>query len=219
MPHAAQKVAVVLCGSGRGDGSEIHESVSVLMHLSRLGAVYQCFAPDKPQMHVINHLTGQVTGESRNCLIEAARIARGDCKPLTALSASDFHAVVFPGGFGAAKNLCTFATDGASMTIDPQVERVVREFHDLRRPIGLCCIAPVLVAKIFGAKVTLGDDNDAARAISSWNAQHVACPVDRAVVDADRKIATAPAYMYGDATPHQIHLGIGHMIEQTLAMA
>jgi enhancing lycopene biosynthesis protein 2 len=189
------------------------------MHLSRLGAAYQCFAPDKPQMHVINHLTGEVTGESRNCLVEAARIARGDCKPLASLHARDYDAIVFPGGFGAAKNLCTFAIDGQQMTIDPHVERVLKEFHAAGKPIGLCCIAPVLAAKVFSAKVTLGDDNDAARAITAWGATHVAAPVDRAVVDTDRKIATAPAYMYGQATPHEIHLGIGQMIEHTLSLA
>jgi enhancing lycopene biosynthesis protein 2 len=217
--HAGKKVAVVLCGSGRGDGSEIHESVSCLMHLSRLGASYQCFAPDKPQMHVVNHLSGEVTGETRNCLVEAARIARGDCKPLHTLDASGFDAVVFPGGFGAAKNLCTFAIDGVKMSIDPQANRVLLDFHVAGKPIGLCCIAPVMAAKVLKAKVTLGDDNDAARAIASFGATHVACPVDRAVVDAERRVVTAPAYMYGEATPHQIHLGIGEMIEQMLAMA
>src|SRR5438105_3624402 len=122
-------VAVVLAGCGRGDGSEIHEAVSCLIHLARLGAAYRCFAPDALQADVVNHATGKsVPGEKRNQMVEAARIARGEIAPLSTLDPAAFDAVVFPGGFGAAKNLCTFAKDGENCTVIPDVERVVKGF-------------------------------------------------------------------------------------------
>lgn len=219
------RVAVVLCGSGRADGSEIHESVSCLVHLSRLGAAYRCFAPDAPQAEVVNHLTGKPVPETRNQLVEAARIARGEVDPLAALRVEDYDAVVFPGGFGAAKNLCTFAKDGPGCTVIPDVERVVKGFHAARKPIGMCCIAPVIGAKVLGTKaggpgvrVTVGDDQGVGAAIASWGSASVARPVDQALVDDAARLATAPAYMYGDATPHEVFEGIGRMIERTLAM-
>jgi enhancing lycopene biosynthesis protein 2 len=220
------KVAVVLTGCGRADGSEIHEAVSCLVHLSRLGASYRCFAPDAPQVDVVNHLTGKpMSGEKRNQLVEAARIARGEIAPLAALNPTDFDAVVFPGGFGAAKNLCTFARDGKNCTVIPEVERVVKGFHSAGKPVGMCCIAPVIAAKVLGkasggpgAKVTIGDDPDTAAAIGAWGSTNIVKPVTEAYTDEANRLSTAPAYMYGRATPHEVFEGIGAMIESTLGM-
>jgi len=219
------RVAVVLCGSGRADGSEIHESVSCLIHLARLGAAYACFAPDIPQKEVVNHLTGKPTGESRNQLVEAARIARGEIQPLASLDPAAFDAIVFPGGFGAAKNLCTFAADGANCTVIPEVERIVRAFHAAKKPIAMCCIAPVIGAKVLGTKakgpgvrVTVGEDAGVGAAIASWGSTAVITPVDRACTDEVNRFASAPAYMYGDANPHEVYEGIGRMIEAALGM-
>lgn len=44
----------------------------------------------------------------RNVLTESARIARGKISDLAQLSAAHHDAAIFPGGFGAAKNLCVF---------------------------------------------------------------------------------------------------------------
>ncbi len=219
-------VAVVLAGSGRGDGSEIHESVSCLIHLARLGASYQCFAPDQPQADVINHLTGEpAKGESRNMLVEAARIARGDIRPITQLREADFDAVVFPGGFGAAKNLCTFAKDGENCTVLPEVERVVNGFHAARKPIAMCCIAPVIGARVLGKKaggpgvnVTIGDDKGTASAISAWGSSNIVKAVTEAAIDEANRVSTTPAYMYGEASPWEVYQGIGEMIERMMAM-
>jgi enhancing lycopene biosynthesis protein 2 len=219
------RVAVVLSGCGVMDGSEIHESVSVLLHLSRAGAEYHCFAPDVDQMHVMDHLKGEpIAGETRNVLREAARIARGDIRPLTDLKAADYDAVFFPGGFGAAKNLCDFATKGAECVLEPQTERVLKEFHAAGKPIGLCCIAPVLAARALGAEaggpgvsVTVGNDPGTAAGIESWGADHVDKPVTEAHVDERANVVTAPAYMYGQAALHEVDEGIGQMVGQTLA--
>lgn len=219
------RVAVVLCGCGRADGSEIHEAVSCLIHLARLGATYHCFAPDAPQAEVINHLTGKPAHETRNQLVEAARIARGKIAPLAELRHTDYDAIVFPGGFGAAKNLCTFAKEGPACRVDPHVERIIKDFHAAHKPIGMCCIAPVLGAKVLGSKsggpgikVTIGHDPGVSAAIAAWGSSNVPKDVTEACTDHDHRIATAPAYMDDHATPFQVYEGIGRMIESTLAM-
>ncbi len=213
------KVAVVLSGCGVMDGSEIHEAVSVLLHLSRAGAEYQCFAPDKDQMHVVDHATGEASsGERRNVLRESARIARGEIRPLTELEPTDFDAVILPGGFGAAKNLCDFAVKAADCTVDPEVERVVKAFRGAGRPIGMCCIAPVIAAKVLpGCRVTIGNDEGTASAIKAMGSENVDRPVTEACVDEEHNLVTAPAYMYGDAAVHEVYDGIGEMVRGVLS--
>lgn len=220
------RVAVVLCGCGRADGSEIHESVACLIHLARLGAAYRCFAPDGAQADVVNHLTGEAVRESRNMLVEAARIARGEISPLTELRDEDFAAVVFPGGFGAAKNLCTFAEDGERCTVHPDVERVIRAFHEADKPVGMCCIAPVIGARVLGTArggpgvtVTVGESSAAAEAVVKMGARHEARAVMQVCIDETARVATAPAYMDDGANPWQVYEGIGRMIEATVRMA
>ncbi|MCB9838099.1 MAG: isoprenoid biosynthesis glyoxalase ElbB [Phycisphaeraceae bacterium] len=216
------KVAVVLSGCGVFDGSEIHEAVSTLIHLSRLGAEVHCFAPDIDQPSVVNHLTGQPGGERRNILVESARIARGNVQPLSECHASQFDAVVFPGGFGAAMNLCDFADKGPSCSVNPDVERVLHEFHDAGKPIGMCCIAPVIAAREFGSEgvtLTLGEESEASRAAVAMGARHQRAGVTEVVKDREHHLITTPAYMHGKAPIHQVFEGIGQMVEQTLAMA
>jgi enhancing lycopene biosynthesis protein 2 len=144
-----KKIAVVLAGNGVYDGAEIHETTLTLLSIVRNGARYQCFAPDIQQAHVVNHLTGEEMPEKRNVLIEAARIARGNIKPLSEYSAKDFDAIVFPGGFGAAKNFCTFAFDGVDCKVNPDVEKAVRSTVAAKKPIGAWCISPVMMVKFW----------------------------------------------------------------------
>ncbi|MBU2706506.1 isoprenoid biosynthesis glyoxalase ElbB [Zooshikella marina] len=193
-----KRVAVILSGCGVFDGAEIHESVLTLLHLDKANVHYQCFAPDMPQQHVINHVTGEVVeGETRHVLVEAARIARGEIKSLSELREDDFDALIFPGGFGAAKNLCSFAVDGQTMQIQPDVLAVCQRFAKATKPIGLICIAPVMAAKIFGesVKCTIGHDQATADAINAMGAQHVSCKVNDIVIDEQHKLVTTPAYM------------------------
>jgi enhancing lycopene biosynthesis protein 2 len=221
MTGPGKKIAIVLCGCGRADGSEIHESVSFLVHFSRLGLAYDVFAPDMPQTEVINHATGKPmpAGSSRNQMVEAARISRGNIRPITHLHAAEYAGVAFPGGFGAAKNLCDFASKGAQCAVLPDVERVIREFHGSGKPIALCCIAPVLVARVLGTrqdgpgvKVTIGTDAATGEAIATMGSQNIAKGVTEAFVDERHKIVTTPAYML-DATPWEVFQGIGAMAE------
>lgn len=214
------RVAVVLAGCGVYDGSEIHEAVLTLLALDRRGVEYQCFAPDIAQLHVVNHLTGEVAaGETRNVLIEAARIARGKVLDLAAARAADFDALLVPGGFGAAKNLCDFAVAGSAMQVQPDFLRFAREFKQAGKPVGLICIAPAMAAGIFGAGVecTIGNDAETAAAIEAMGGRHVECTVQHAVVDKHNKLATTPAYMLAQRISEAAQ-GIDECVDAVLGM-
>lgn len=216
----SKKVAVILSGCGVFDGAEIHESVLTLLRLSQQGAQVQCFAPDKPQMHVINHLTGEETGETRNVLVESARIARGQAKDVRELKAADFDALILPGGFGAAKNLSDFAVKGADCTVDTDVLAAIGQFRDAKKPIGLMCIAPALSARIFGEGVscTIGNDEGTAGALEAMGARHQVCAVDNIVLDAGHCLVTTPAYMLAQSIA-EAATGINALVDKVLELA
>jgi enhancing lycopene biosynthesis protein 2 len=214
-------VAVVLAGCGVYDGAEINEAVLALLALEQQGAGYQCFAPDIDQLHVVNHLTGEVVeGERRNVLVEAARIARGNIKNLAEAKVEQFDALLVPGGFGAAKNLSDFAVKGAAMTVQPDFLRFAQAMHRAGKPIGLICIAPTMAAKICGEGVecTIGNDEGVAGAIAEMGGKHVACPVERAVVDRRNKLVTTPAYMLAGRVS-EAAAGISACVKEVLALA
>lgn len=215
-----KKFAVVLAGCGVYDGAEVTESVTTLLAIDRAGASYQCFAPDIPQLHVINHLTGDpMEGETRNVLTEAARIPRGAIKPISEYAPSDFDAIIFPGGFGAAKNLCTFAIDGPDCKVDPSVQKAIIDTREAGKPIGALCISPALMAKVLGAvKVTIGSDADTAAGIEKMGATHQNTDHAEIVVDADAKLVTTPCYML-DASVSQIAQGAENVVNKLIELA
>ncbi|MEC4562456.1 isoprenoid biosynthesis glyoxalase ElbB [Pseudomonas inefficax] len=192
-----KKVAVILSGCGVYDGAEIHESVITLLRLDQRGAQVQCFAPNIAQMHVINHLTGEEMPESRNVLVESARIARGEVKDIREAKAEDFDALIVPGGFGAAKNLSNFAVEGANCSVNPDVLALAEAFAAACKPVGLICISPALAAKIYGPGVvcTIGSDAGTAATVTKMGATHEECDVHDIVEDTQRKLVTTPAYM------------------------
>ncbi|WP_298721309.1 isoprenoid biosynthesis glyoxalase ElbB [uncultured Oceanisphaera sp.] len=214
-----KKVAVILSGCGVYDGAEIHEAVLCLLHLARQGASYQCFAPDKPQHHVINHLGGEEEPGNRNVLEEAARIARGDIKPLTELNADDFDALLLPGGFGAAKNLCDFAVKGADAQLDPQVLRVCKGFAAARKPAGYCCISPVMIPRVYpaGVKGTIGTKAAVAEAFTAMGGEHIGCAVTDVVEDSHYRVISTPAYMLAQNIT-EADTGIGKLVKRLLEM-
>ncbi|WP_411359978.1 isoprenoid biosynthesis glyoxalase ElbB [Pseudidiomarina sp. YC-516-91] len=215
-----KKVAVLLSGSGVFDGAEVNEAVLTLLHITKQGASYQCFAPDIEQMHVVDHLRGEAAGESRNVLVEAARIARGEVKPLSELNAADFDALILPGGFGVAKNFCDFAVNGADMQVNEQVLAVGKAFVAARKPAGYMCIAPVLLPHIYGqgVRVTIGNDSEVAGAIEKMGGKHVDCPVHDIVVDDNHRLVTTPAYMLAENLV-DAEKGISKLVEKVLYMA
>ncbi|XP_066542769.1 glutamine amidotransferase-like class 1 domain-containing protein 3, mitochondrial [Hoplias malabaricus] len=223
----AKRVAVVLAGCGVFDGSEIHEASAALVHLSRSGASVKIFAPDIDQMHVVDHVKGAPTEEKRNVLVESARLARGDIQDLSQLNVKEFDAIIFPGGFGVAKNLCNWAVQGKDCSVNEQVQTVLKAFHNEKKPIGLCCISPVLAAKVFpGCEVTVGHDKDkrfpdvpeTAEAITQLGCKHVCKNVNETHVDEKNKIVTTCAFMC-KAPLHEIFDGIGVMIQDVLKLA
>lgn len=211
---AKPAVAIVLSGCGVYDGAEIHESVLTMLAIVRRGGAYQCFAPNIPQSHVINHLTGQEeSGAHRNVLIEAARIARGDIRDLKEYKAADYDALVFPGGFGAAKNLCSFAFDGPECRVNRDVERVIKETHTAGKPIAALCISPVLLARVLGpVEVTIGDNADIAANIESMGGHHKTTTHGDVVVDRAARVVTTPCYML-DATIDQVAAGVENAMD------
>lgn len=195
----AKKIGVVLSGCGVFDGSEIHEAVLTLLAIDRAGSEAICMAPNTRQHHVINHLTGdEMKGEVRNVLVESARIARGKVRDMAGVKAEELDALIFPGGYGAAKNLCDYAFKGPDCTVNADVARLAREVHAAGKPIGVICIAPVIGAKVLGAEhpdITIGTDKNTAKDIEKMGARHVACPVNEFVIDRERKLVSTPAYM------------------------
>jgi enhancing lycopene biosynthesis protein 2 len=214
------RVGVVLAGCGVYDGAEVHEAVLTLLALDRAGARAICAAPNAPQLHVINHLTGEVTGESRNVLVESARIARGNVADVAEVSGADLDALILPGGFGAAKNLCDFAVKGAACSVHPEVARLVREVHAQGKPIGAICIAPALIASVLGderPRLTIGNDPGTAAAIEGMGGRHVACGTDGTVVDLELRIVTTPAYMLAGCIA-ETAVGIEKLVGEVLSM-
>jgi enhancing lycopene biosynthesis protein 2 len=214
------KVAVVLAGNGVYDGAEINEAVLTLLCLEQAGVEYQCMAPDVEQMHVVNHLTGEpAEGESRNVLVEAARIARGNIVDIASANADDYEALMVPGGFGAAKNLSSFATEGADMTVQADFLAFAQAIHQAGKPIGLICIAPVMAAAICGegTRCTIGNDAGTADAITAMGGVHLDCPVEEARVDTEKKMVTTPAYMLAGCV-NDAYKGIKQCVEQVLAL-
>jgi enhancing lycopene biosynthesis protein 2 len=220
---ASQKrVGVVLSGCGFLDGAEIHEATCTLLSLDRRGAKLVAMAPDVEQLHVVDHVKKEPAGgQTRRVLQEAARIVRGDIRELSQVSANDLDALVFPGGYGAAKNLCSFAVDGRNMRVLPAVERLARDVRQAGKPSGYICIAPVIAARLFGGegvKLTIGNDRETAAALESWGARHVDCKVEEIAVDERLKIVSTPAYMLGPWIA-PVAAGIDRLVSAVLEMA
>jgi len=191
------KIGVVLSGCGVNDGSEIHEAVITMLELDKAGAEMVLMAPNIDQLHVINHATGEEMDDSRNVLIESARIARGNIEDIAVVTSDNIDALILPGGFGVAKNLSDYAMAGMECSINPDVLRLSRQVHNDGKPIGVICIAPAIMAKILAGdtELTIGFDEQTASDIDAMGAKHVLCPVDQIVVDKEKKVVSTPAYM------------------------
>lgn len=213
-----KKVAVVLSGCGVFDGSEIHEATSTLIALSMRGIAYQCFAPNIPQHQVINHLTGEEMNESRNVLVESARIARGDIKDLGDFSAEEYDAVIFPGGFGVAKNLCNLAFDGAACEVNEEIRKVILWMVKLEKPIGALCIAPAMMAKVLPqADITVGQDKNTISVVEQTEVIHHETENCEVIVDEKYKLVTSPCYML-DATIAEVFQGALNVVDEVIQL-
>ncbi|WDE11071.1 isoprenoid biosynthesis glyoxalase ElbB [Thalassomonas haliotis] len=216
-----KKIAVILSGCGVFDGSEIHEAVLTMLAINQQGAQYSCFAPDINQYHVINHLTGEVSeDESRNVLVESARIARGEVADVKTLVVDDFDGLILPGGFGAAKNLSDFAVNGDKCRLQADVLTACQAFARANKAAGYICIAPAMIPLVYGkgTKMTIGTDSDTAAAVTAMGAEHLNCPVNDIVIDKDHKLVSTPAYMLANNMVEAAS-GINLLVKEVLAMA
>ena len=216
-----KKIGVVLSGCGVRDGSEIHEAVCALLAIDQAGAEAVCMAPDI-ELNEVNHCTMEPTGATRKVLVEAARIARGNIKDIAQVTVGEIDVLVFPGGFGAALNLCDFGQKGAGASVNPEVARLTKEVHAAGKPIGAICIAPALIASILGKEVaptlTIGTDAGTAAEIEKTGAIHQDCPATGVVVDEKNKIVTTPAYMLAGRIS-EVCEGIGACVKKVVEMA
>ena len=214
-----KRIGVVLSGCGYLDGAEIHEATLTLLALDRAGAAVTCMAPDISQMHVVDHnLESPVETPSRNVLAESGRISRGEMKNIADFKADDLDALIFPGGFGAAKNLSTLAVDGPEMSINTDVDRLIKEMRLANKPMGFICIAPALAAKSLGElnpTLTIGNDEGTAGALEALGATHENCAVTDIVVDTNLKVVSTPAYMLG-ASSAPVTTGIDKLVEAVI---
>ncbi len=215
------KVGILLSGCGVNDGSEIHEAVLTMLALDKLGAQRICLAPNIEQCDVVDHFSGIAVTETRNVLIESARIARGEISDLATVSAADMDAVILPGGFGAARNLSDFAGAGAAARVQPEVFSFLQDMHRAQKPIGAICIAPAVVALALGEfnpLLTIGNDPATAAVLESCGARHQDCSVYDIVVDQSNRIVTTPAYMLGPGLK-EISQGIDKLVCRIVEMA
>lgn len=218
-----KKIGVVLAGCGVYDGSEIHETVIILLAIDRAGAEAVCMAPNIDQMHVINHLAGEeMPGEKRNVLVESARIARGNVKDISEVNADELDGLIIPGGFGVAKNLCDFAVKGENCEVNGQVADMVKDFVNKQKAMAACCIAPVMVAKVFEGTdkhptLTIGVDKDVGGKINAMGSKHQECATEDIVIDKELKIVSTPAYMSGQSIS-EVATGIEKAVNQLVSM-
>ncbi len=212
------KFAVILSGCGVFDGAEIHETTLTLYAIIKNKATYDIFAPDIDQHHVINHITGEETGETRNVLIESARIARGKISPLSRFKAENYDSLIFPGGFGAAKNLSDFAFKGSNCKVNQETAEAIRDMVRLKKPVGALCISPAIIAKVLGdVVITIGNDPGTAKAVEQMGAKHKNTTHGETVVDKRYKIVTTPCYML-DANIVQIAEGAENVVREMLKL-
>ena len=213
------KIGIVLSGCGVNDGSEIHEAVITMLELDKAGTDMLLMAPNIDQLHVINHATGEEMDDSRNVLVESARISRGDIEDIAVVTSENVDALIFPGGFGVAKNLSDYAMAGVECSVNPDVLRLSREVHNEGKPIGAICIAPAIMATILSGEteLTVGFDEQTASDIDAMGAKHVLCPVDEIVVDKEKKVVSTPAYMEAQSIK-EAALGIEKLVAEILNM-
>ncbi|MBF0284479.1 MAG: isoprenoid biosynthesis glyoxalase ElbB [Magnetococcales bacterium] len=216
-----KRIGVVLSGCGNRDGAEIHESVLTLYFLDRAGAEAVCMAPDVPQRMVLNYLTGKPSGESRNVLLESARIARGKIQELSQVKAEQLDGLILPGGSGAALNLSSYGVDGPKGQVNPALAALLTAMHRGKKPIGAICISPAVVAMVFagqGIHLTLGPDPDDARALQSMGQQAAVTQVESIVVDETHNVISTAAYMCA-ASVAEVGVGIEKLVAEVLKRA
>ena len=218
-----KNILVLLAGCGAKDGAEIQEAVLTLLAIKKEGCDYTCASLNKNQKHVLNFIDDSELDQKRNMMQESARISRGQIEDIAKLSMKDFDALVIPGGFGVAKNFCTFAFEGTKASVEPEIKRIIQEAYDMKKPIGAICIAPALVALSLAEKnpditMTLGTQDEANKNLTEIGVKFKSCPTSAHTVDVANKIVSSPAYMHGDSSIVELEEGISNCIKAVVEM-
>jgi enhancing lycopene biosynthesis protein 2 len=224
------KIGVLLSGCGVYDGAEIQETVFALLAIEELGAEAICLSVNKNQHHVVNHLTGEEMPESRNMLVEAARIARGAVHDISTFDNTQIDALVIPGGFGSAKNFTTWAFEGPNGSILPEIKELIQQCISDKKPIAALCVSPVIVGLALNqsdlqATMTLGTDkekspyeiNAFSSGLSQTGVQVEMKTIREIALDEKLKIVSAPCYMM-DASIVEIRTNIQQAMQALIQL-
>jgi enhancing lycopene biosynthesis protein 2 len=219
------KIGVLLSGCGVYDGAEIQESVLTLLAISEAGHEAVCISINDNQHHVINHLTGEEMPETRNMLIESARIARGSVAEISKISPADIDALVIPGGFGSAKNFTTWAFNGPEGEIRADVKLLIVNLINVGKPIVALCVSPIVLAKALEGStielnLTMGSTKSASpysisdfmESINVTGASTIERELTEILIDTKNKVISAPCYMM-EATILEIRQNIKQAID------
>ena len=218
------EVGVVLSGCGVQDGSEIYEAVLTILALEKAGVKILAMAPDVQQAEVVNHYTGAETRmETRDVLSESARITRGKIQAINAVSEQSLDALILVGGYGAAKNLCTYANDGPTGKVNEELRELLVKMNKLGKPIGAMCIASVVVAMALRDTgehtiLTVGSDEKVAADLEQMGAKHQNTRVDQICYDSTHNIVSTPAFMLAESAM-QCETGINKLVDQVVSIA
>ncbi|GAA5100049.1 isoprenoid biosynthesis glyoxalase ElbB [Wohlfahrtiimonas larvae] len=220
----SKKVAFFLSGSGYLDGSEITEATSLIIALSKHNISVDFFAPNRPQTNAVNHLNGQAVDETRNILVESARIARGKISAMNEFNATAYDAVILPGGFGAVKNFTTFLEDGINGSLQADIKKALSDTITHNKWIVGICAAPLVIALAMrdaekNAMLTFGQSDSATDflpALNAWKIKHIETKINEHCIDKENKIITSGAYMFHDAKPYDIYICSDFVIETLL---
>lgn len=220
MKNFTKKAAVVLSGCGVFDGTEIYEAAIAVLNIEKCGGEVEFFAPENmPQAHVVNHAKGEVEENAKRSVFEeSARIARGKITPLSKFKPENFDALIFPGGFGAAKNLSSFAFDSADCKVDSEVASAIKAALEAKIKMGFICISPVIAAKVISNNIqlTIGTDAATMEALKKMGASPLECDAKNFVKDETLPVYSTPAFMMTEKVS-EIDEGIGKMISAILA--
>lgn len=202
------KVGILLSGCGVYDGSEIQETISAMLALEESGVEYIGISINKNQHHVINHIDGSEQHETRNMLVESARIMRGNVVDISTITPADIDGLVIPGGFGNAKNLSNWAFNGPDGEILPEVKLLLINLINIGKPIAALCVSPILLSLALKDSkevptLTLGSSKEKSpydikafhEGIEKIGSKSIEKGIKEISVDEKNRIICAPCYM------------------------
>ena len=213
-----KKIAFILAGCGGTDGTEIHEATYSYLAAKQLGCEYECFSINKKQKIVKNNYTQEEVNEERNLLVESARLGKFGIKDIKELNVNNFDILFFPGGYGSAINISTYAIDGENYHVDENIAKIIKDFKEAGKVICAVCIAPMILAKtLTNTKITLGEDKKIARIVNATGNHFVETESGNICVDEENKVITSPCFMM-TTNPAIVYEEVYAIIEKAITL-